>query len=61
MENIVAKIQGNKLLLEIDLEQTLGNSKSGKSIVIATTGGNVSVPGRQDVKIGINCYKPVRG
>ena len=53
-------VSGNKLVIEIDLSQSFGLSKSGKSETIASTDGNVSVPGREEVKIGLNIYKPHR-
>jgi hypothetical protein len=58
MKNIEVKLEGNKLTLVIDLSQEFGLSGSGKSITIAGTEGNVSVPGREEVKMGINIYKP---
>ena len=30
---------------------------SGKTIIIATTEGNVSIPGAEDKKIGLNVYR----
>lgn len=47
-----------KLMIEIDLNAKSPLSASGKSFLIATTAGNVDVPGTEDVKIGINCYRP---
>ncbi len=49
--------KANKLVLEIDLTKNFGRSKSGKSIIIGTTEGNLSVPGVENIKIGVNCYK----
>lgn len=58
MENIVMKVTGKKLVIEIDLSKELGNSKSGKSITIASTQGNQQVPGADEgIKIGLNVYK----
>lgn len=59
MENIEFEVQGDQLMIAIDLSQELGQSSSGKSVIIATTGGNVSVPGHEEVKIGLNVYRPV--
>lgn len=59
MENIEFEVQGDQLVIVIDLSQELGQSASGKSVIIATTGGNVSVPGHEEVKIGLNVYRPV--
>lgn len=58
MENVVMSVKGTKLTVEIDLSKSFGESSSGKSIVVATTAGNVAVPGHEEVKIGINAYKP---
>lgn len=56
MKNVKCKVEGSKLLVEIDLDQRLGESGSGKSVTVATTGGNVEVPGFPAIKLGINCY-----
>lgn len=58
MKNIELKIEGNKLIIEVDLEKEYGPSSSGKSLTIASTEGNIAVPGREEVKMGINIYKP---
>lgn len=59
-QNVVFEVQGDQLVITIDLSQELGVSSSGKSIIIATTGGNVAVPGWEDVKVGLNVYRPQR-
>ena len=56
MQNVQMVTKGQKLIVEIDLSKRLGPSKSGKTTVIATTGGNVDVPEHPEIKIGINCY-----
>ncbi|HZR41859.1 MAG TPA: hypothetical protein VFB12_17185 [Ktedonobacteraceae bacterium] len=58
MKNVQMNIEGNKLIIVVDLNQEFGLSSSGKSITIASTEGNISVPGREDIKIGVNIYKP---
>ena len=60
MQNVEFQVEGNALMIVIDLSQELGESSSGKSVIIATTGGNVSVPGYEDVKVGLNVYRPVQ-
>lgn len=60
MENITFQVEGDQLVLVVDLSHEAGESSSGKSIIIATTGGNVSVPGHEDIKIGMNVYRPVQ-
>ena len=57
MKNVTMKVEGSKLVIEVDLSQDLGPSKSGKTVLIASSEGNVSIPGREDVKIGLNVYR----
>lgn len=57
MQNVDVKLTGTKLILEIDLSKTLGPSKSGKTVLIATTSGNVPVPGAEDVRLGVTAYR----
>ena len=50
------KVTGNKLTITVTLEKgTL--SSSGKSLVVATTGGFVAVEGT-DLKVNLNVIKP---
>jgi hypothetical protein len=58
MGNVHMEVQGTLLVMTIDLSQTLGVSASGKSEIIATTGGNVSLPGYDEIKVGVNVYRP---
>ncbi len=55
-DNIQGRIEGNTLILEIDLTQNFGLSGSGKSTIVATSRGNVAIPGA-GVKMGLNIYK----
>lgn len=57
MKNIEMQVDKNILTVKIDLSKNFGASKSGKTEIIASTLGNVTVPGNDNVKIGINCYK----
>ena len=59
-QNVQFEVEGNNLVIVIDLSQELGESSSGKSVIIASTGGNVSLPGFEDIKIGLNVYRPVQ-
>ena len=59
MKNIVMKLSGTTLTITVDVSKTFGASKTGKSIVIASTEGNVSVDGKAEVKVGLNVYKSV--
>jgi hypothetical protein len=57
MKNVEMKVNGNKLTITVDLTKEFGKSSSGKSIIIASTEGNVDVPGMEGAKIGLNVYK----
>lgn len=57
MKNIEMKLEGTILTMKVDISRDFGPSKSGKSITIASTEGNVSIPGAEDVKVGLNVYK----
>ncbi|MCI0514236.1 hypothetical protein L0128_13550 [candidate division KSB1 bacterium] len=57
MDNVQIEVKDNKAIITIDLSQDFGESKSGKTIVVATTRGNVPIPGAENFRIGINCYK----
>ena len=50
-------VDGNTLVIKVDLAKEFGPSSSGKTIIIATTEGNQSVPDHEGVKIGLNIYK----
>jgi len=56
MRNIEMTTAGNILTIKVDLSQRFGKSSSGKSIIIASTEGNISVPGNEEIKIGLNIY-----
>lgn len=56
MKNVDIKVEGNILTIKVDLSKEFGPSASGKTIIIASTEGNVSVPDR-DEKIGLNVYR----
>ena len=56
MKNIEMSTEGNILTIKIDLSQRFGKSSSGKSTIVASTEGNQSVPGHEEIKIGLNVY-----
>lgn len=57
-KNVEMAVEGDTLTITIDLSQELGPSKSGKTIIVASTGGNQLVPGRME-KIGLNVYRKI--
>lgn len=57
MKNIDMKVEGQTLTITVDLSKDFGESSSGKSIIIATTEGNIALPEKEEIKIGLNIYK----
>ena len=58
MLNVKPRIEGTRLIIEVDLSQNCGFSASGKSLIVASTQGNVALPGQPDIKMGLNIYRP---
>ena len=56
MKNVEMAVEGHILIIKVDLTKDFGPSSSKKSIIIASTEGNVSVPNR-DEKVGLNVYR----
>ena len=57
MKNIEVQVQDHILTLKVDLTKTHGPSSSGKTIIVASSEGNQSVPEHPDIKFGLNVYK----
>lgn len=57
MKNIEICKEGNILIIKVDLSKDLGPSNSGKTSIIASTEGNVNVPGAENIKLGVNVYR----
>jgi hypothetical protein len=56
MQNVITKIKGNKLIIEVDMSKEFGLSASGKTISIASTKGN-KVVADGGITLGLNVYK----
>ena len=56
MCNVDMKIEGSTLVIKVDLSKPGEVSSSGKSLVIGSTEGNVSVEGKEEIKVGLNVY-----
>jgi hypothetical protein len=56
MKNVQMTVEGNILTIRVDLTKEFGPSSSGKTIIIASTEGNVSIPEREE-KVGLNVYR----
>lgn len=57
MKNMEMKLSGNILTITVDVSKEFGMSSSGKSKIIASTEGNISIPEKEEIKIGLNIYK----
>jgi hypothetical protein len=56
-DNVKMAVTGTTLTITVDLSKNFGPSKSGKTVVIASTLGNKDVPENLGMKIGLNIYK----
>jgi hypothetical protein len=56
MKNVDMTVEGTMLTIRVDLSKEFGPSASGKTIIIASTEGNVTIPNRAE-KIGLNVYR----
>jgi hypothetical protein len=56
MKHVQMTIEGHRLTITMDLSKECGPSASGKTIIIASTEGSVSVPDREE-KVGLNVYR----
>ncbi len=61
MQNVSIEVnEANILFITVDLDKEFGPSKSGKTIVVASTKGNKTIEGT-DCVIGLNVYKYPEG
>lgn len=57
MKNVEIKVEKDEIVIRLSLKKEFGPSKSGKTLIVASTEGNQSIPGT-DVKLGLNVFKP---
>lgn len=55
--NVDMEVKDNILTIKVDLNKNLGPSSSGKTIIIASTKGNIPLLYNENIKIGLNVYK----
>jgi ABC-type uncharacterized transport system YnjBCD ATPase subunit len=53
LKNVALNIDGDTLTITVDLSKELGPSASGKSTLIASTGGAVTVEGGARVNLSV--------
>jgi hypothetical protein len=56
MKNVEMTVAGNILTIKVDLTKEFGPSASGKTTIIASTEGNITIPEREE-KVGLNVYR----
>ena len=56
MKNVEMTVDGQMLTIKVDLSKDFGPSSTGKTILIASTEGNIVVPSREE-KVGLNVYR----
>ena len=56
MKNVEMTVEGTLLTIKVDLSKEFGPSSSGKTIIIASTEGNVTISNREE-KVGLNVYR----
>jgi hypothetical protein len=57
MKNVEMSVTDHILTIKVDLTKEFGPSSSGKTIIIASTEGNISIPEHEDKKVGLNVYR----
>jgi hypothetical protein len=57
IKNVEIEEKGNTITIKVDKSKTFGPSVSGKTIIVATTGGNIDIGG---VYVGLNVYKSIK-
>ncbi len=57
MKNVELAVDGNIMTIKVDLSKEFGPSSSGKTIIIASSEGNVALPDHEEIKVGLNVYK----
>lgn len=55
MQNVTMQVKDGKTVITIDNTKRLGPSKSGKTIGVASTNGNVPIP-NTNLILGLNVY-----
>lgn len=56
MKNVEMTVEKGILIIKVDLTKEFGPSRTEKTIIIASTEGNINIPDREE-KIGLNVYR----
>ena len=55
MKNVEIEVDGDELVIVVDLSMEFGFSKSGKNVIVATTGGNHKIG--DSTSVSLNVFK----
>jgi RNA 3'-terminal phosphate cyclase len=55
-QGVTVSVKDNVCTISFSLNGDFGPSSSGKTNIVATTSGNVEIPGT-GIKVGVNCFK----
>ena len=58
MKNVEMKVEGDKLMITVDLTKEYGPSSSGKTIIVASSEGNQTIDYKEgQYKLGLNIFR----
>jgi hypothetical protein len=55
--NFTGLVQGDELILRINLKKSVGPSNTGKTMIIATTRGNIPILDDGQTVMGLNIFR----
>lgn len=56
MENVKMTVENGELVLRIDLKYRGAKSSTGKTVRVASTEGNIEIPGYPEIRAGLNAF-----
>jgi hypothetical protein len=56
VKNVKFEIRDDVLIINVDLKERHGASRTGQSVIVATTEGNHPLPGHPEMYFGMNVY-----
>jgi hypothetical protein len=57
-QNVTTSVSGDTLIIKVNLKAPAADSKSGKTKLLASTGGFIDVPGADGAKVSLNVTLP---
>jgi hypothetical protein len=64
VNNLTLRVEGDKLIVEMDLSRDLKFTQNHRSILIAGTGGNLQLwqdgkPHPKGIRLNLSCFRPL--